>query len=218
MWRASMLLLSNVPSCLQKLTGCTSIASLLLFAAQASSITALYCCSCPPRAYTHKNALPLQRQHILQDNTVVQGSSIAASCHSPQSLSQYDIQQLSLQSLPQYDIQRLSNDRQQSYAEFLLALRLHFACCRQLFLQTPFRHEIHSDVQERIQEAFETGCEFREIAACFTQQGDIVTFQLLFLPVRPYHVFGQELMQRKERTMPFGINSMRGQILYQAAQ
>ena len=55
--------------------------------------------------------------------------------------------------------------------------------CRQLFLQTPFRHEIHSDVQGRIQEAFETGCEFREIAACYSQEGDIFTFQLLFLPV-----------------------------------
>ena len=54
---------------------------------------------------------------------------------------------------------------------------------RQLYLQTPFRHEIHSDVQERIQEAFETGCEFREIAACYSQEGDIFTFQLLFLPV-----------------------------------
>ncbi len=86
----------------------------------------------------------------------------------------------------QYDVQQVSNAGQQSCAEFMLALRLHFACCRQLFLQTPFRHEIHSDVQERIQEAFETGCEFREIAACFTQQGDIVTFQLLFLPVRPH--------------------------------
>ncbi|KAL3156925.1 hypothetical protein ABBQ38_001187 [Trebouxia sp. C0009 RCD-2024] len=53
----------------------------------------------------------------------------------------------------------------------------------QLFLQTPFRHEIHSDVQGRIQEAFETGCEFREVAACYSQQGDIFTFQLLFLPV-----------------------------------
>ena len=53
-----------------------------------------------------------------------------------------------------------------------------------MFLQTPFRHEIHSDVQERIKDAFETGCEFREIAACFTQDGDIVTFQLLFLPVK----------------------------------
>ena len=55
-----------------------------------------------------------------------------------------------------------------------------------MFLQTPFRHEIHSDVQERIKEAFETGCEFREIAACYTQLGDIATFQLLFLPVRSY--------------------------------
>lgn len=52
-----------------------------------------------------------------------------------------------------------------------------------MFLQTPYRHEIHSDVQERITEAFETDCEFREIAACYTQSGDIITFQLLFLPV-----------------------------------
>ena len=55
--------------------------------------------------------------------------------------------------------------------------------CRKMFLQTPYRHEIHSDVQERITEAFETDCEFREIAACYTHSGDIITFQLLFLPV-----------------------------------
>lgn len=55
--------------------------------------------------------------------------------------------------------------------------------CRKMFLQTPYRHEIHSDVQERITEAFDTDCEFREIAACYTQSGDIITFQLLFLPV-----------------------------------
>ena len=165
-----MWLLSSQPSCLQNLTGCT---------AQISSITAQLCCCHSSKTsscslHTHKNALPIQWQHILHDNLVVQGRGIAALCHTLQSQSQYDIQQV-------------SNDKQQSYAEFLLALTLRFACCRQLFLQTPFRHEIHSDVQERIQEAFETGCEFREIAACFTQQGDIVTFQLLFLPVRPHH-------------------------------
>ena len=35
--------------------------------------------------------------------------------------------------------------------------------CRQMYLQTPFQHTAHSDVPERIREAFETGCEFREV-------------------------------------------------------
>ncbi|KAK9810344.1 hypothetical protein WJX72_009105 [[Myrmecia] bisecta] len=51
------------------------------------------------------------------------------------------------------------------------------------FLKTPFGHELHSDVQSRITEAFETGCEFRETAACDTSSGDVTTLQLLFLPV-----------------------------------
>ncbi|KAK9864330.1 hypothetical protein WJX84_001591 [Apatococcus fuscideae] len=50
-------------------------------------------------------------------------------------------------------------------------------------LQTPFRHEAQSDVQGRIQEAFCTGCEFREIAACFNTSQELITLQLLFLPV-----------------------------------
>ncbi|KAK9859395.1 hypothetical protein WJX84_007278 [Apatococcus fuscideae] len=50
-------------------------------------------------------------------------------------------------------------------------------------LRTPFRHEAHSDVQGRIQEAFETGCEFRETAACLDADQELMTLQLLFLPV-----------------------------------
>ena len=76
-----------------------------------------------------------------------------------------------------------SSGLQHNTACFVLLAMVCSLPCRQLFLQTPFRHEIHSDVQGRIQEAFETGCEFREVAACYSQQGDIFTFQLLFLPV-----------------------------------
>lgn len=55
--------------------------------------------------------------------------------------------------------------------------------CRREVLKTPFRHEAHSDVQGRIQEAFTTGCEFRETAACLSSSEELMTLQLLFLPV-----------------------------------
>lgn len=55
--------------------------------------------------------------------------------------------------------------------------------CRREVLKTPFRHEAHSDVQGRIQEAFTTGCEFRETAACLSSSQELMTLQLLFLPV-----------------------------------
>ena len=58
--------------------------------------------------------------------------------------------------------------------------------CRREVLKTPFRHEAHSDVQGRIQEAFETGCEFRETAACLSASQDLMTLQLLFLPVHAF--------------------------------
>ena len=168
----SMLGLSLLPLCLQTLTGCTSIASLFFLPAQASSsehkLFAATLSEPSLAAYTHTGLhSPFNGSTFFK--TTLWCRAAAAPCCSPYS---------------QRDVQQVSNYNQQSCAEFLLALSLRFVCCRQLFLQTPFRHEIHSDVQERIQEAFETGCEFREIAACFTQQGDIVTFQLLFLPVR----------------------------------
>ena len=48
--------------------------------------------------------------------------------------------------------------------------------CRQMYLQTPFQHTAHSDVPERIREAFETGCEFREVR-------QTLCFKLLAQPV-----------------------------------
>lgn len=79
---------------------------------------------------------------------------------------------------PWYDLQCLSSAH--SVADQLLTECLSR---RREVLKTPFRHEAHSDVQGRIQEAFTTGCEFRETAACLSSNQDLMTLQLLFLPV-----------------------------------
>lgn len=79
---------------------------------------------------------------------------------------------------PWYDLQCLPSAH--SVADQLLTECLSR---RREVLKTPFRHEAHSDVQGRIQEAFTTGCEFRETAACLSSNQDLMTLQLLFLPV-----------------------------------